>query len=70
MMHCPMCQAAAHKKKTAHLEDGSKEIAYQCPNLECSATFITKEAFHHIIKDSKITHRQRQRYAEGADSSH
>jgi hypothetical protein len=69
MMHCPMCKRPSHKKKTLHLEDGSKEIFYQCPNLECSTTFITKEAFNHIIQDSKITLRKRQHYAENTSAS-
>ena len=70
MMHCPVCKRPAHTRKVVDLEDGSKEIYYQCPNLECSTTFITREAFNYIIKDSRITHKQRQRYAGAADKSH
>ncbi|MCW6542995.1 ogr/Delta-like zinc finger family protein [Yersinia ruckeri] len=53
-MCCPLCLQAAHARKINHLDDGSKEVIHQCQNVECSATFATKEIFNHVIENSKI----------------
>ncbi|RJT15670.1 ogr/Delta-like zinc finger family protein [Rahnella inusitata] len=55
MMYCPLCLKPAHMRKVNDLEDGSKETFHQCQNLECSTTFVSRETFGHIIKNSKIT---------------
>ncbi|QHJ81862.1 ogr/Delta-like zinc finger family protein [Hafnia paralvei] len=55
MMHCPLCLEAAHTRKITELKDGSKEMIHQCQNLDCSATFMTKETFSHVLPNSPIT---------------
>ncbi|MEL5681573.1 ogr/Delta-like zinc finger family protein [Serratia nevei] len=51
MINCPLCKSAAWTRGSRYLPDGSKEIDIQCQNIECSATFRTKESVIKIIKE-------------------
>lgn len=65
MMYCPACQNAAHMRKIQQGEDGNREIIYQCRNVECSTTFITKEILSHIVGNSKMTLKNSKNYYLG-----
>lgn len=49
MMHCPLCQTAAHAKSSRYVSKETKERYHQCQNINCSCTFKTLESVAGII---------------------
>ncbi|MBK0000242.1 DNA-binding transcriptional regulator [Erwinia sp. S38] len=49
MMHCPLCQTAAHAKSSRYISRETKERYHQCQNINCSCTFKTYESIEQII---------------------
>ncbi|EFA4229270.1 TPA: ogr/Delta-like zinc finger family protein, partial [Escherichia coli] len=41
MMHCPLCQDAAHARSSRYLSTETKERYHQCQNINCGCTFVT-----------------------------
>lgn len=64
-MYCPACQKAAHMRKIQQGADGNREIIYQCRNVECSTTFVTKEILSHIVENSTMTLKNCKSYYRG-----
>ncbi|WP_410071770.1 ogr/Delta-like zinc finger family protein [Serratia liquefaciens] len=58
MINCPLCKSTAWTRGGRYLPDGSKEIDLQCQNIECSATFRTKETVIKIIKEPVAQQKQ------------
>jgi len=54
MMHCPLCQTAAHAKSSRYISKETKERYHQCQNLECSATFKTHESIFEVIRSPVV----------------
>nr|EMD8447774.1 ogr/Delta-like zinc finger family protein [Yersinia enterocolitica]EMD8447793.1 ogr/Delta-like zinc finger family protein [Yersinia enterocolitica] len=44
MMRCPVCRHASHTRSSRYLSEQTKEVYYQCQNLDCSCTFKTVES--------------------------
>ena len=44
-MNCPNCGKPSHTRSSRYIGVGLKETYYQCTNIECSATFRTREEF-------------------------
>ncbi|WON77424.1 ogr/Delta-like zinc finger family protein [Serratia sp. UGAL515B_01] len=51
MINCPLCHSTAQTRATRYLTDGSKEMDIQCQNIECSATYRTKETVCRVIRE-------------------
>ncbi|MBY4837551.1 MULTISPECIES: DNA-binding transcriptional regulator [unclassified Pantoea] len=49
MMHCPLCQNAAHTKSSRYISKETKERYHQCQNINCSCTFKSHETVAQII---------------------
>ncbi|MDU3079054.1 MAG: ogr/Delta-like zinc finger family protein [Mixta calida] len=49
MMHCPLCQTAAHAKSSRYISRETKERYHQCQNINCSCTFKTHETVASVI---------------------
>ena len=49
MMRCPVCQKASHTRTSRYITTHTKEVYYQCQNIECSTTFKTIESIDKII---------------------
>ncbi len=49
MMHCPICQTAAHAKSSRYISKETKERYHQCQNINCSCSFKTHETLAMII---------------------
>jgi transcriptional regulator NrdR family protein len=49
MMHCPLCQNAAHTKSSRYISPETKERYHQCQNINCSCTFKTHETVSGVI---------------------
>ncbi|MEN4533360.1 ogr/Delta-like zinc finger family protein [Pantoea agglomerans] len=49
MMHCPLCQTAAHAKSSRYISKETKERYHQCTNINCSCTFKTHESIAAMI---------------------
>ncbi|MDU4942963.1 MAG: ogr/Delta-like zinc finger family protein [Mixta calida] len=49
MMHCPLCQTAAHAKSSRYISKETKERYHQCTNINCSCSFKTLESLALII---------------------
>ncbi len=49
MMHCPVCQQAAHARSSRYLSTETKERYHQCQNVECGCTFVTHESLVRYI---------------------
>lgn len=49
MMHCPLCQTAAHAKSSRYISKETKERYHQCQNINCSCSFKTHETLAMII---------------------
>ncbi|HBR1254761.1 TPA: transcriptional regulator [Klebsiella pneumoniae] len=49
MMHCPLCQTAAHAKSSRYISRETKERYHQCTNINCSCTFKTHESLAGVI---------------------
>jgi len=49
MMHCPLCQTAAHAKSSRYVSRETKERYHQCQNINCSCTFKTHETVTGMI---------------------
>ncbi|MCQ5469334.1 ogr/Delta-like zinc finger family protein [Pantoea brenneri] len=49
MMHCPLCQTAAHAKSSRYVSKETKERYHQCQNINCSCTFKTHESVTGMI---------------------
>ncbi|XXN62766.1 DNA-binding transcriptional regulator [Enterobacter ludwigii] len=49
MMHCPLCQNAAHAKSSRYISKETKERYHQCTNINCSCTFKTHESIALMI---------------------
>jgi len=49
MMHCPLCQTAAHAKSSRYVSKETKERYHQCQNINCSCTFKTHETVTGMI---------------------
>ncbi|ENO6340895.1 DNA-binding transcriptional regulator [Salmonella enterica] len=49
MMHCPLCQNAAHARTSRYLSTETKERYHQCQNINCGCTFITFETLSRFI---------------------
>ncbi|WP_394517462.1 ogr/Delta-like zinc finger family protein [Pantoea sp. SGAir0175] len=49
MMHCPLCQTAAHAKSSRYVSKETKERYHQCQNINCSCTFKTQETVTGMI---------------------
>lgn len=49
MMHCPLCQTAAHAKSSRYISRETKERYHQCTNINCSCSFKTLESLAGII---------------------
>ncbi|USZ80558.1 ogr/delta-like zinc finger family protein [Serratia phage MQ-4] len=48
-MNCPNCGKPSHTRSSKYIATGLKEIYYQCTNIECSATFRTREELVNYI---------------------
>lgn len=62
-MKCPRCGNNSHTKASRYVADGLKEQYYQCQNIECSATFLTREEFCYFVSepsDKKLTEEQKK----------
>ena len=53
MMHCPLCQTAAHAKSSRYISRETKERYHQCQNINCSCTFKTHESIAGMIVSPK-----------------
>lgn len=49
MMHCPICQEAAHARSSRYLSSETKERYHQCQNIHCGCTFVTHESLARYI---------------------
>ncbi|QCR37992.1 DNA-binding transcriptional regulator [Nissabacter sp. SGAir0207] len=49
MMHCPLCQTAAHARTSRYITPETKERYHQCTNINCSCTFKTHEVVAGLI---------------------
>ncbi|WP_312692655.1 ogr/Delta-like zinc finger family protein [Kosakonia sp.] len=49
MMHCPLCQQAAHARSSRYLSTETKERYHQCQNIHCGCTFVTHESLARYI---------------------
>ncbi|MEC5345095.1 DNA-binding transcriptional regulator [Brenneria populi] len=49
MMHCPLCQHAAHARSSRYLSPKTKERYHQCTNINCGCTFKTMETISDMI---------------------
>lgn len=49
MMHCPVCQEAAHARSSRYLSSETKERYHQCQNINCGCTFVTHESLARYI---------------------
>ncbi|HFU6566114.1 TPA: ogr/Delta-like zinc finger family protein [Raoultella ornithinolytica] len=49
MFTCPHCGHAAHTRTSRRLSDFTVRQYHQCQNLECSAAFITLNAYEGLI---------------------
>ncbi|WP_210507004.1 ogr/Delta-like zinc finger family protein [Pantoea ananatis] len=49
MMHCPLCQTAAHAKSSRYVSKETKERYHQCQNINCSCTFKRHETVTGMI---------------------
>lgn len=49
MMHCPVCQKAAHARSSRYLSSETKERYHQCQNVHCGCTFVTHESLARYI---------------------
>lgn len=49
MMRCPFCNCSSHTRTSRYLSDRTKEVYYQCQNIQCSSTFKTIESIEKII---------------------
>ncbi|WP_313385455.1 ogr/Delta-like zinc finger family protein [Pantoea sp.] len=49
MMHCPLCQSAAHTRSSRYISNETKERYNQCQNINCSCTFKTHESVTGMI---------------------
>ncbi|WP_097737489.1 ogr/Delta-like zinc finger family protein, partial [Escherichia coli] len=49
MMHCPLCQDAAHARSSRYLSTETKERYHQCQNINCGCTFVTHESLARFI---------------------
>ncbi|MEZ3500764.1 ogr/Delta-like zinc finger family protein [Pantoea sp. KPR_PJ] len=49
MMHCPLCQSAAHTRSSRYISTETKERYNQCQNINCSCTFKTHESVTGMI---------------------
>ncbi|HBU8936240.1 DNA-binding transcriptional regulator [Klebsiella pneumoniae] len=55
MMHCPLCQDAAHARSSRYLSTETKERYHQCQNINCGCTFVTHETLaRFIVKPGEI----------------
>jgi len=57
MMHCPLCQAAAHTKSSRYISRETKERYNQCQNINCSCTFKTHETVAGMIVSPGVTNK-------------
>ncbi|TBL55333.1 late control protein B [Hafnia paralvei] len=55
MMRCPLCRESSHARTSRYITENMKECYYQCQNIQCSATFKTRESLEHIIRRPKKT---------------
>lgn len=64
MMHCPLCQSAAHTRSSRYISNETKERYNQCQNINCSCTFKTHESVTGMIvtpgKIEKVTIAKKQ----------
>ncbi|WP_447907796.1 ogr/Delta-like zinc finger family protein [Serratia fonticola] len=51
MINCPLCQSTAKTHAIRYQSDGSKDSDIQCQNIECSATYRTKETVYRVIRE-------------------
>lgn len=49
MMHCPLCQHAAHARSSRYLSPKTKERYHQCTNINCGCTFKSMETISDMI---------------------
>ncbi|HED5644878.1 ogr/Delta-like zinc finger family protein [Enterobacter cloacae] len=49
MMHCPLCQDAAHARLSRYLSTEMKERYHQCQNINYGCTFVTHENLARFI---------------------
>ncbi|MDU6412779.1 MAG: DNA-binding transcriptional regulator [Yersiniaceae bacterium] len=49
MMHCPLCQTAAHARSSRYISKETKERYHQCTNINCSCTFKSHETIAEMI---------------------
>ncbi|WP_312109833.1 ogr/Delta-like zinc finger family protein [Pantoea septica] len=49
MMHCPLCQSAAHTRSSRYISNETKERYNQCQNINCSCTFKTHKSVTGMI---------------------
>ncbi|WP_337012868.1 ogr/Delta-like zinc finger family protein [Pantoea sp. AS142] len=49
MMHCPLCQTAAHAKSSRYVSKETKERYHPYQNINCSCTFKTHETVTGMI---------------------
>ncbi|HCJ0009280.1 TPA: DNA-binding transcriptional regulator [Salmonella enterica subsp. enterica serovar Infantis] len=55
MMHCPLCQSAAHARTSRYLSMETKERYHQCQNINCGCTFMTHETLaRFIVKPGEV----------------
>lgn len=53
-MRCPVCQNISHTRTSRYITSNTKEVYYQCQNIECSTTFKTVESVEKIISQPKL----------------
>lgn len=54
MMRCPLCGATSHTRTSRYITTNTKEVYYQCQNIECSSTFKTIESIEKIISMPQV----------------
>ncbi|WP_081401715.1 ogr/Delta-like zinc finger family protein [Acinetobacter nectaris] len=64
MMKCPICRSSSHTRTSRYITDQTKEIYYQCQNINCSATFKTSETIDKVISTPRKDHEQEKRITQ------
>lgn len=53
LMRCPTCQTKARIGASQQITSETRELYFQCLNLNCSTTFVAHLSVAHIIKSPK-----------------
>ena len=54
MIRCPHCGCPAHTRRTEYQSELTRELRYQCTNIDCGHTFVSLEQIVRTISPSAI----------------